>query len=499
MEDTGQYINFLNKIRDSFRLYPDRNALYIGGRFYSFKELERQVGTICDYLLTNCVDSKAIGVVGNHDLKSYASILAIMFLGKTFIPILNDAPEIRNEYILNLCNVNVVLNSRDTDLTQYDILTPDSMVDRVVIPELIINQEDILSVLFTSGTTGVPKGVPYTFKNINCTLDAYFKLGMGIGIEDKFLQMFDFNFDMSMLSYLPAFCIGACIYPCKNSSIKYLNALELLLRHEISIATMVPTTLHLLRPYFERLQLPNLKYSLLGGEPFSQELANQWMKCIPNGKVFNISGPTETTMACMGYWVPRELERQQQHNGILAFGLPWPNTRGIIVDSQNKELPKFKKGNLSFSGDNVMQGYLNQEELNKEVFFYKEGKRFYKTGDIAFIGEDDTFYTCGRSDNQVKINGYKVELSEVEHACRTYLKLSNVYVAVMNSGSIVNRIVVFYESSVLLNSDKLISVLREKLPPYMVPQKFVCVKEFPRNNNGKIDKQGLKESLLNES
>nr|WP_321406158.1 AMP-binding protein [uncultured Carboxylicivirga sp.] len=499
MEDTGQYINFLNKIRDSFRLYPNRNALYIDDHFYTYKDLERQVVTICDYILSNYNDSKTIGVVGNHDLKSYASILAIMFLGKTFIPFLNDTPKSRNEYILNLCNVDIVLNSRNSDLTPYDILTPDSKMKKDVIPELIIDQEDILSVLFTSGTTGVPKGVPYTFKNINCTLDAYFKLGLNIGVEDKFLQMFDFNFDMSMLSYLPAFCIGACVYPCKNNSIKYLNALELILKHEVSVATMVPTTLHLLKPYFERLQLPNLKYSLLGGEPFSQELANQWMNCIPNGKVFNISGPTETTMACMGYWIPRQLEKQRHHNGIIAFGLPWPNTQAIIVDNQNKELPKFEKGNLSFSGDNVMLGYLNQEELNKEVFFYKEDRRFYKTGDIAFIGEDDIFYTCGRSDNQVKINGYKVELSEVEHACRTYLELSNVYVTVINSESIVNRIVVFCESSVLLDSDMLISVLREKLPPYMVPHKFVCIKEFPRNNNGKIDKQGLKESLLNGS
>ncbi len=485
-------------IRASFKDHSQRNALFVNGQYYTYQDLEGQVAAICNFIANNHSEQTAIGVVGNQDLKSYASIIAIMLLGKTFIPILNDMPLERNQYILQLSEVQLVLNSQQKTVTEFDRFIPDMKEGYYSIPKLKLKDDDVLTVLFTSGSTGVPKGVPYSLGNINCSLDAYFKLDTRLSSNDRFLQMFDFNFDMSMLSYLPAFCIGACVYPCQSKGIKYLSAIEILVKHHITVATLVPTTLNLLRPYFSTILLPALRRCFVGGEPFDCMLAAEWQKCLPEGKVFNISGPTETTMACMGYVLPKDSERYKHHNGILAFGLPWSNTEAIIVDEHNNIVPILSTGNLSFSGDNLMKGYLKMDEHNEEVFFYKEGKRFYKTGDMAFVDENGLFYTCGRIDNQVKIDGYKVELGEVEYICKNTMNLNSAVAIALRLNVNVTRIVLFYESQLELDHDYFLSLLKSQLPDFMLPVKLIWLVQFPINSNGKIDRLRLKEMIQDE-
>ena len=174
--------------------------------------------------------------------------------------------------------------------------------------------------LFTSGSTGVPKGVPYTSQNINSTLDSFFALGYSLSENDRFLQMFELTFDMSMLSYLPAWCIGASVHTLDNSGIKYLNAVRVMQEQDISVVTMVPSTLQLLKPYFPQIKLPAIRYCQLGGEPLYADIAELWMTCIPNAQLINISGPCETTMACMSYTLNRDFSKNKSHKDILAFG-----------------------------------------------------------------------------------------------------------------------------------------------------------------------------------
>jgi amino acid adenylation domain-containing protein len=473
-------LDFILKIKDSFLKFPEKESFVIQGKCYSYQQLGNRTSDIQHYLQLHYPSCNRIGIICNDSIDTYAAFLAIIFSGKTFVPILPHYPASRNKEIVNLADIDIVISPDDfTGIHQSSALPVINL----------IGDDDILAILFTSGSTGTPKGVPYSKRNMDATLDAFFKLSMKVGEDDRFLQMFDLNFDMSYLSFLPALMMGASVYTVGNKGIKYLEAVKLMMTEQISVATVVPSTLRLLEPYMDGLNLPQLRYSMVGGEPFSQTLCNKWLKCGSSGDVFNISGPTETTMACMGYWVPRTIEKQKTHNGILAFGLPWPNTMAVIVDNNNKPVVKGVEGELAFSGDNVMKGYLKLDEVNEKVFCRIDGKLFYKTGDLAFIDDDGIFHTCGRRDDQVKILGFKVELGEIEYHLK---QLTGNEMCVVKYFSESRQIIVFVENKAFdFDENIILERLKERIPPYMIPGRIIRVDSFSTTNNGKIDKTKL--------
>jgi D-alanine--poly(phosphoribitol) ligase subunit 1 len=334
-----------------------------------------------------------------------------------------------------------------------------------------------------------------TLENIECSLDSFFALEYALNSEDRFLQMFELTFDMSMLSYLPAFILGASVFTVGADKFRYLEAINIMREQRITFAAMVPSTLSLLRPYFNRICLSELKYSLLGGEPFYYDLAEEWIKCVPNALVVNISGPTEITMACMGYELKKKnFQENKSHNDILAFGYPWRNTTAIVVDEGLNILESGKTGELCFAGNHVMNGYLNRPELNEKIFFEKKvdnlNTRFYRTGDMAFVDKNGLFYTCGRKDLQIKIQGHKVELEEIETVARKILMRPNIIAMAKpdNKGSF--QICLAIEGNFEKESE-VISKLRAKLPPYMIPAFIKFVDSFCYNDNGKVDRVQL--------
>jgi acyl-coenzyme A synthetase/AMP-(fatty) acid ligase len=414
------------------------------------------------------------------------------------VPLNPRNPVERNKNVIQLAELNNVFST--VNYSEFNTIDTKKIIvseNKLVVPEL--ESEKILCILFTSGSTGIPKGVPYTIKNIDSTLDAFFKLGYDLNESDRFLQMFEFSFDMSLLSYLPALCIGACVYSVPENEIKYLSAYKVMDKYEITFAAMVPSTLAFLRPYFEDIRLEKMKYSLLGGEPFYAEIAKEWSECIPNALVVNISGPTETTMACMGYNLNRDFSLNKSLNDILAFGKPWPNTLALVADDDNNELPVGFEGELCFAGDNVMSGYWKLPDVNKNVFFRKNinGKDliFYKTGDMAIRDEDGDFYSCGRKDFQFKIQGYKVEIGEIEKFTRDFTKITNAVAVVYRNFSGVLEIHLFLERF-NGNKNEVIEFLKKKVPPYMVPSGVTILPLFPTNMNGKIDRRRLTDMVI---
>jgi amino acid adenylation domain-containing protein len=486
----------IKKLQNSF--HPENNSLclHICGKDYTYAEITHLTAAIQNILVKN-TSGDIVGIVATDSPETYASILACWFSGKGFVPVHPKYPADRNNNIIEQANIDLILSS----VIKCDGFISTSKV-HIVNSENTPKQdnkisichcakEQILCILFTSGSTGQPKGVPMTLKNIECTLDSFFSLRYNHRSSDRYLQMFELTFDMSMLSYLPAFIIGASIYTVGSDKIKYLEALKIMLEHKITFAAMVPSTLSLLRPYFPKIFLPELKYSLLGGEPFFFDLAEEWSKCTPHAILVNISGPTEITMACMGYELNKDFSKNKAHNGILGFGYSWKNTTAIVVDDNLSAAETGKTGELCFSGDHVMSGYLNQPELNKAVFFEKEinGKlmRFYRSGDMAFVDETGFFYTCGRKDLQVKIQGHKVELEEIEYVAKKILKNNNI-IALTTLNTFGSHEINMVIEAKTIDEKEIIDKLYQKLPPYMMPSRIKAVDNFVYNTNGKIDR-----------
>ena len=495
----------LNNLINTFERFGERNALFVKEQYYTYHQLSESINAIKDLIKDNVdPNNSLIGIVALDDFETYASFLAAWFAGVGFVPLNPKIPYDRNNRIIDQSDISLVLSSK-TDIskiidgTKIKVICTKGLTikaESLSVPAIPDNQ--IMTILFTSGSTGIPKGVPMTLQNINATLDSFWDLGYILNENDRFLQMFEFTFDMSMLSYLPAFLIGACVYSIADAKVKYLAAIKMMQLHDITFAAMVPSTLAFSKPYFNELKLEKLKYSLIGGEPFTVKLAMEWAECVPNATIVNISGPTETTMACMGYTLHKDWAKNKASNGILAFGKPWKNTKAILVDEQLKLVSDGELGELCFSGDNVMNGYWKMSDKNNEVFFVmnmdRKECRFYRTGDMAYRDQEGDYMTCGRTDQQVKIQGHRVELAEIEALVREHFNIMQVSALVNKDSEGISHIYLFVENYVG-TLQHVTDYLKTKLPWYMIPNEIITIKNFPLNVNGKIDRKALLDNV----
>ena len=483
-----------------FQEKNDQIALVIAGRPYSYSQIHHWSQAIRIALQAQKTSGPFVAIVTHNHPLTYAAIWALWQEGKAYVPLSPLYPSARKVQILQQAHISTLCSCKAeaSDITGYsEILDLNQVVQNgsAAFPgqPLWPDAEAPVCMLFTSGSTGVPKGVPYTLRNAACTLDAFFALNLGLHSGDRFLQAFELTFDMSMLSFLPAWCLGASVWTVSSSSLKYLDIYRVLHKGAITFAALVPSTLALLRPNVAEIHLPALRCMMVGGEPFPLDLAMDWLAALPNARLLNISGPCETTMACMAYEVHRDPKKNKTHKGVLAFGKPWKNTTALLVNEQQEEVQEGEEGELCFAGEHVMSGYWGQADLNRSIFFEKEingrQQRFYRTGDRAFCDASGDYYTCGRLDHQYKIQGFKVELGEIEHLARKVLA-SRQAIAVVKQQAAGQEIHLFAEgASGML--ERLKQQLAEALPPYMMPAAITMVDQWPYNTSGKIDRQAL--------
>jgi D-alanine--poly(phosphoribitol) ligase subunit 1 len=493
-------MTLLERFNAVFQQFPDRHAFCIEDKYYTYRELAIKVASI-KKLISQYDKEENIGIMVRNDLESYASLMAILFSGKTYIPINPNHPVERTENIIKQLDLKVVL-SRPNGHALPGIEMVDHTADAGVtepeafdIPEFDQRTKNAY-ILFTSGSTGVPKGVQITHHNLNSLVEASLELGYGISETDRFLQMADLTFDLSVFAYIVPLCIGACICTIPAQGIKFTNVYRVLKEHDVTFAVMVPSTLSHLRPYFDEISLPHLKHSLFCGEALYKDVTIEWMKCAPNMTVENMYGPTEATVFCMGYHIddPTNIIAE---NGIIGIGTAIQNMDFIVIDDELNVLPDGEKGELCIAGEQLTPGYLD-EERNKVAFFMYNNKRYYRTGDIAYMGKEGIYMFAGRADHQVKIQGYRIELSEVEFHLRKIAGKSGAVALVRKGANGMDQLEAVFEDK---NTDveNVYKELKTKLPSYMIPSRIHVCAPFPMNANGKTDRLALAKMIRAES
>jgi non-ribosomal peptide synthetase component F len=353
--------------------------------------------------------------------------------------------------------------------------------------------EAIAYILFTSGSTGKPKGVPITFGNVSAFVQSFWDLGYLVDETDRFLQPFDLTFDLSVMSYLIPALRGACVYTIPHNQIKYSYIAELLEDQELTFALMVPSTVRYLKPYFDELNLPALKYSLFCGEALPLDLTEEWSKCVPNALIDNVYGPTEDTIFCSRYRFNRS-GKNKAHNGALCIGKSMTNATMIIIDENQVPARNNVQGELCLAGKQLTPRYWNNPDKTKEAFFMHNNTRFYRTGDVCYKDEDGDVLYCGRLDHQIKVQGFRIELGEIEYHVKQFLSGQDAVCVAFENIAGNTEIGLFVETSDC-DQQVLIAYLQSKLPAYMVPTKVVKCTKFPLNVNGKIDKNTLKKLI----
>jgi len=490
--------NILSPILSHITDTPNLNSFCIDGKYYTYQELGEKILSIRTLISSRIISNRNVGLVTNNDLETYASILALWLDGYCYVPLHIKQPIDRCSSIVEQVGIDTILDS--SKKSRYDdnlvihtnqSVTPNATLDI----KLDVSEDDLAYILFTSGSTGLPKGVMLTRRNISAFIDSFWASGIKLNCGDRCLQCFDLTFDVSVQCYLVGLISGACVYTVPYGEGKYLYVAGLIDEYKLTFAAMAPSMLRFMSPFLSQIDMSSLRNCILTAEACPRKLLELAYEQCPNVELYDFYGPTEATIYCTYYKLSRDKENKEL-NGIISIGRPMSNVIGLILDENGNELPAGEKGELCVAGPQVTAGYWNNAEKNQSSFFTKEqdGKpvRFYHTGDLCYKDSEGDIMYSGRLDNQVKVQGFRIELGEIEYHAREATGKNAVCIANEEDGLNVLYLVVEGES---FETTKLVEYMKSKMPHYMIPAHICFMESFPLNSNDKIDRPKIKAAI----
>lgn len=481
----------------------DKTAFVINDSTYSYNELSRYVDKY-HHLISMNPNWKVVGLMMHNDIETYAFMIAT-FLSDCGYVILNPAhPGDRNALIANEAGLSHVISSDLSDkghirgeFSFIDLRSVQDEATAAVYSE--VDPDSIAYILFTSGSTGKPKGVRISKKNLDAFLGSLDATPISLQMEDSVLQLYDLTFDASILMLLPALCKGATIYTTNQTKMKLMDIARIFVTYPITYVFLVPSVISLLKNYIASINIPSLRTLLLGGEPVSKAVLDLIKPSVPNAQIWNFYGPTEATVGVVIGEISNVRE-DDLYNGIIPIGKPMPGVKHLIWDEGQIIHDVGRKGELLVGGDQVTEGYVNDAQKNLVSFVNLDYKgrstRFYRTGDLVSLNFSGDFAYCGRLDHQVKIQGYRIELNEIEYYASQAAQTKAVAVIRDIDG---NAQLILFLENYLGPVPAVIAYLEQKLPSYMVPKNVINVEQFPLSSAGKTDRMKLMELLWDDA
>lgn len=513
--------------------FPGRPALEIGGEVHTYSELHAAAQRIALALRRHDYSQAGVAsVLAYRSLTAYSGILGILLLGKGYVPLNPKFPFERSLRMLNLSGADMLVVGPECmehlkELLQhldrsFVILMPDSdaadqlkqdfrmhtFIDAGLIDSspstcssAPVSPDSPAYLLFTSGSTGIPKGIPVSHGNVRAYID-YTCSRYTFNEHDRFSQHFDLTFDLSVHDLFVCWEAGACLCCIPESDLmapaKFIREKQLTAWFSVPSVAMFMAKLKQLKPH----AFPSLRCSLFCGEALPAEAARNWQASAPNSLIENLYGPTETTIAITNYAWQSDFSPRECLNGLVPIGWVFEGHDVCVIDHEMNPVGQGEKGELCLSGKQVTGGYLNNPEKTKSQFITIEAhgdRTWYRTGDLVTRDERGCLYYHGRIDHQVKIHGFRVELQEVDailrEAAGTDLVVSIPWPV---SGNMAEGIVSFISDDSDAGEELLIAHCRKTLPAYMVPQKCYFIHQMPINANGKIDRARLREMVENK-
>jgi len=506
------------RILDLAQNDPSRTALIVDRETWSYGELVAAASALAaNFPPQDDGNPQPItAIMAQRHASSYVGILAARLAGHAYVPLNVNHPCQRNAIILKNSGAQRVICGENAAASLREIVAAAGMADdalavidcaeskagfdkagfdtssaaRAAVRQQSI--DDLAYILFTSGSTGNPKGVPIQ----NAQLEAYLKAAgamVDVRPQDRFSQTFELTFDLSVHDLFLCWENGATLVVASEKELRMPSAY--IQEHGITCWFAVPSLAYQVRLQEDLVPgaFPSLRVSLFCGEALPTVVATEWVQAAPNSVVENWYGPTEATIACSRYILSDEVIEDD----TVPIGRAFDDMELLVLDADLAPLPAGEAGELFLSGAQVATGYLNDPEKTAASFtVLPEGKRAYRTGDRAVVGDDGEIRFLGRVDTQVKVRGFRIELGEIEAALRSASSgLNAVALAWPGGAEIATSIVAALETDTA-DTTAIQKELRTVLPDYMVPAMIFCVPEFPKNASGKIDRRGLGELLV---
>lgn len=390
-----------------------------------------------------------------------------------------------------LIRVDQVLESDDASIASSATLNP--RLPSHFSEPVQVGADDLAYVIFTSGTTGVPKGVMISAGSARNYVQTIVKT-LGLKATDRALETCELSFDFSVHNMFATWQAGAALHILPATLV--MNAVKFARTAQLTVWNSVPSLVGMLQQ-IKALQagcLPDLRITAFGGEALPQSLALQWQDAAPNSKIFNLYGPTEATVFCMAQVFSGDAPITAGR-GFVAIGTALGGCEAMVVDSDGDVLPDGMPGELAIGGVQLAQGYLGQPKLTVQKFPMLQGKRWYLTGDSAVRDVTGVFHCLGRIDNQIKVSGYRIELEEIDAALRQVCGRDLVGAVAWPIVEGAAKGIVGFIAGSPMDPAELSTVLKQKLPPYMLPNRVVALENMPLNSSGKVDRRALADLL----
>lgn len=500
--------NVLEYLDRTAQLYPNKMAFDDDKKRITFKELKQEADAIGSYLLTLKQSRKPVAVYLPKGCDCISAFMGIVSSGNFYCPIDAAMPVERINVILNVLNpVAVITNKKllkKTEKFAYSgsyILFEEAKESEIMTEELwTVRWEQIdtdpLYVLFTSGSTGVPKGVLISHRSVIDYID-WVTETFDVTQKDTFGNQAPFYFDNSVLDIYCALKNGSSVYIIPKVKFAFpVDLLQYIEEKEINFIFWVPSMLCMIVNLnaFDVMKPQCLKKVLFAGEVMPNKHLNVWRKALPDALYANLYGPTEITVDCTYYIVDRKFSDDEP----LPIGKICKNSRVIVLNESDKAVGIGEEGELCVAGAGLALGYYNNSEKTKIAFVQNPLNNLYpeviyRTGDIVKYNEYDELIYISRKDFQIKHMGYRIELGEIETLLMGADGIENC-VCIYNEEE--SKIIACYTGK-LTEQNLLKKKMMEKLPSYMIPDEFILYDKFPYNANGKVDRLALKNTLKN--
>lgn len=481
----------VDKLDLKFENYKEDIAVIFNRKEFTYLDIMKYHNTFAQLLNRkmselSIVSSEVVIIMMERSPKMLAAMWAALNQNITYVLVDVQMPRERVDYILSDTGAKLVITESKFETyfrNQEIILADEELLELEDSCETIITERDnhLAYILYTSGSSGKPKGVKITRDNLISFINAVPKK-IEFEQNSRITSFTSISFDIFFLESILSFKRGMTIILGNESEKANARSMcALIAEYNADLVQFTPSAMQMIINSEESLSsFSRVKSIMIGGERVPQALLNHLQKKL-SAKIYNMYGPTETTI-----WVTiGDLTKADEvHIGDALEG-----TTVFVLDENLQEVPEGEKGEIYIAGEQVGEGYVNRDDLTKERFFVPPNlnMRVYRTGDYG-LKKQGKLYCLGRIDNQVKVNGHRIEIEEIENVMKLVSGVSQALVTVDESKDF-KEIIAFYTSDSTISDSQIVDELKKKLPAYMIPARFYQVDSFAYTLNEKIDRK----------
>lgn len=469
----------------------------------TYHELNNRVNQLANYLLEiGMLPGNRIAIETTRNIQMAINVLAVFKIACVYVPVDMNYPDERIEYILKDCEAKCIVRTDQKNEKLYSKGIKNVFVNKINFNNYNNSNVKIDSlperhaaIIYTSGSTGKPKGVILNHRGIINHILTKIKL-LGLCENDVLGHNLSFNFVASIWKLFASFFSGGKLIIYTDNFISNPGELfDTVKKEMVTVLEVVPSMLNTFLKVLkeQKPDLQTLKFLILTGEEVYPALVKKFFKNY-NTTIINAYGQTECSDDTLHHIIKPGFDSEN-----IPIGRPSDNTRIYILNDYQKIVPIGTVGELYIAGDCVADGYLNQKELTEKKFIKIPGineKILFKTGDLGKWLEDGTVVFAGRRDRQIKIRGFRIEIGEIEGVFATHPEIKDISVVDKETEDGDKILRAFYSSLTGNKIDGIKTYLESRLPMYMIPVSIIYMNDLPLNNNGKIDRERLRETSV---